>query len=88
MPADLPPYFYEAEKYFKEAANPEEKANAIEELLKTFPKHKGTDKLRAEYRRKLSKFKSQAQSKKKISRHESHFHIEKEGDGLSCREYC
>lgn len=81
MPTNLPPEFYEAEKYYKEAATPEEKAAALEELLKTIPKHKGTDKLRAEYRRKLSKFKSQAQSKKKVSRHESHFHIEKEGDG-------
>lgn len=81
MPTNLPPEFYQAEKYFKEAATPEEKYTALEELLKTIPKHKGTDKLRAEYRKKLSKFKSQTQSKKKISRHESHFHIEKEGDG-------
>jgi ribosome-interacting GTPase 1 len=81
MPTNLPPDFYKAEKYFKEATTPEEKAASLEELLKTIPKHKGTDKLRAEYRRKLSKLKSQAQSKKKISRHESHFHIEKEGDG-------
>lgn len=80
MPTNLPPEYYDAEKKYKEAFSPNEKVEAIEEMLSTIPKHKGTDKLRADYRRKLSKVKSEAKSHKKVTRHESHFHIEKEGD--------
>ncbi|MBU1099449.1 MAG: 50S ribosome-binding GTPase [Bacteroidetes bacterium] len=80
MPTNLPPEYYEAEKKFKDAFSPAEKAEAIEEMLSTIPKHKGTDKLRADYRRKLSKLKSEAKSQKKTTRHDSYFHIEKEGD--------
>ncbi len=81
MPTNLPPEYFEVEKRFKEASSPVEKALALEELISTIPKHKGTDKLRAEYRKKLSKFKSQSQSKKNTGKHDNHFHIEKEGDG-------
>lgn len=81
MPANLPPEYFEAERHFKEAKTSEEKAAALEHLLSTIPKHKGTDKLRADLRRKLSKFKSQADAaKKKSGRHESNYSIEREGD--------
>ncbi|MBL1214558.1 MAG: TGS domain-containing protein [Ignavibacteriae bacterium] len=81
MPTNLPPEYFEAEKRFKDSVTPEEKTQALEELISRIPKHKGTDKLRAEYRKKLSKFKSQSQSKKNTAKHDSHFKIEKEGDG-------
>ncbi len=82
MPTNLPPEYHEADRRYRDAETPQQKADAIEELLSTIPKHKGTDKLRADLRKKLSKYKSQALSaKKKTGKHESHFHIEKEGDG-------
>jgi ribosome-interacting GTPase 1 len=55
VPANLPPEYFEAERKFKEASTPVEKAEALEHLISTIPKHKGTDKLRADYRKKLSK---------------------------------
>ncbi len=79
MPTNLPPEYYEAERKFKEAISPKAKAESLEELISTIPKHKGTDKLRAELRRKLSKLKSQSQSKKQKGKYENHYHIEKEG---------
>lgn len=81
MPTNLPPEYFEAEKRYKEASDPKEKSDALEELISKIPKHKGTDKLRAEYRKKLSKLKTAAQSKKNTGKHESQFHIDKEGDG-------
>lgn len=81
MPTNLPPEYFEAERRYKSAQTTKEKIECLEELLGTIPKHKGTDKLRAEYRKKLSKLKSATQTKKGISRHESAFHIEKEGAG-------
>ncbi|MFC2084285.1 GTPase [Bacteroidota bacterium] len=81
MPTNLPPEYFDAERRYKEAKNIKEKAECLEELLSTIPKHKGTDKLRADYRKRLSKLKSTVQTKKKTGKHESQFHIEKEGDG-------
>lgn len=81
MPTNLPPEYYEAEERYREASTPQERISRLEELISTVPKHKGTDKLRADLRRRLSKLKNSAQAKKKISRHESAYHIEKEGAG-------
>jgi hypothetical protein len=81
MPANLPPMYFEAEKRFREAKTPESKVDALEEMLAIMPKHKGTDKLRADLRRKISKFKTQAQQKKGTSGRGTAYAIEKEGAG-------
>jgi hypothetical protein len=81
MPANLPPEALEAEKRYRAAQSLEEKIACLEDFLATIPKHKGTDKLRADYRHRLSKLKAGAQQSKKAGRHESAFHIEKEGAG-------
>jgi hypothetical protein len=46
MPANLPPMYFEAEKRFRDGKTPEEKIEALEEMLAIMPKHKGTDKLK------------------------------------------
>lgn len=79
MPTNLPPEYFQAEERFKAAASVQDKATALEELISTIPKHKGTDRLRADLRRRLSKLKAQAETSKKTGRHESVFHVEKEG---------
>jgi ribosome-interacting GTPase 1 len=50
-------------------------------MLAIIPKHKGTDKLRADFRRRLSKLKSQQQTKKAISRRDVGYRIDPEGAG-------
>lgn len=54
---------------------------ALEELISTVPKHKGTDHLRADLRRRLSKLKEGAQSRKQTGRQDSAYYIRKEGAG-------
>ena len=79
MPANLPPQYLEAEKRFREASTPEDKLETLEEMLAVIPKHKGTDKLRADLRRRVSKFKDQAQKRKSGARQKTAYSIEKEG---------
>jgi len=55
MPANLPPQYFEAEKNFRLAKTTPEKMAALEEMLAIMPKHKGTDHLRAELRRRMAK---------------------------------
>jgi len=81
MPTNLPPEYFGAEKRYKAAQSPAEKITSLEELIGTIPKHKGTDKLRADLRRRLSRLKSSAQTKKRTGQQESVFRIDKEGAG-------
>ncbi len=81
MPTNLPPEYFEAEERYDQAETVEEKIACLEELISTIPKHKGTDKLRADYRRRLSKLKSAAQSRKRTRTSISPYHIDKEGAG-------
>jgi len=77
MPANLPPQYFEAEKNFRLAKNAPEKIAALEDMLAIMPKHKGTDHLRAELRRRIAKL-SQATDKKAATQRASMV-IEKEG---------
>jgi len=79
MPANLPPPYYEAEKRYREAKTSGEKMEALEEMLTIMPKHKGTDKLRADLRRRIAKVKDEAQQQKGPSRREPEYAIAKEG---------
>jgi ribosome-interacting GTPase 1 len=81
MPTNLPPDYYEVDKRFRAAESPAEKVALLEEMISIVPKHKGTDKLRADLRRQLSKLKVEAQSRKKHGTHTSAFHIDREGAG-------
>ncbi|MBS3753078.1 MAG: 50S ribosome-binding GTPase, partial [Anaerolineales bacterium] len=81
MPTNLPPSYYKAEERFRSASNPTDKVSHLEEMLSLIPKHKGTDHLRADLRKKLSKLKDAARSKKGVKRHVSAYHIDKEGAG-------
>ena len=81
MATNLPPEYYEADKRYRTAKTAGEKISCIEELLRIVPKHKGTDKLRAGLRKRLSKLKTATQGKKGVGKRESAFRIEKEGAG-------
>jgi ribosome-interacting GTPase 1 len=82
MPTNLPPEFFEVDRRYRAATSPEEKAALLEELISTIPKHKGTDHLRADYRRRLSKLKeAAAQARKRGGKRDSAYHIDPEGAG-------
>ncbi len=81
MPTNLPPEYYQIEDQFREATTSAERISLLEEMLSVIPKHKGTDKLRAELRRKLSRMKESAESSKSGSRQVSPFVIDREGAG-------
>ena len=59
MPANLPPQYYELEREFRAEKDVREKLRLAQELLVMMPKHKGTDKLQADMKSKISKLKKQ-----------------------------
>ncbi|HUV42161.1 MAG TPA: GTPase [Sedimentisphaerales bacterium] len=80
MPANLTPEYFKAEQWYRTAGTNEEKILAVERMLAVMPKHKGTDHLKADLRRKLSKLKDAAQQKSKSSTVDV-FHIPGTGSG-------
>jgi len=80
MPANLTPDYLAAEARFRAAETTEEKIAALEEMYATIPKHKGTEKLQADIKSRLSKLR---QKEKHAARHKRHddFHVVKQGAG-------
>lgn len=81
MPTNLPPEATEAERRYREATAIADKIACLQEFLSLIPKHKGTDKLRGDLRKRLSKLQAEAQSSKGRSRTESAYRIDREGAG-------
>ncbi|AZR72269.1 GTP-binding protein HSR1 [Anoxybacter fermentans] len=81
MPANLTPEYLAAEEAYRNAKTVEEKIAALEEMLATIPKHKGTDKMQADIKRRLSKLRKAGDNKKGGSRQYDPYLVEKQGAG-------
>jgi len=79
MPANLPPQYKEAEERYRQAKTAPEKILALEEMLAIIPHHKGTDKLIAQLRKRLSQHKEEFKRRSSTSRKADPFVIKKEG---------
>lgn len=79
MPANLPPQYKEAEERYRQARTNEEKVLALEDMLAIIPHHKGTDKLIAQLRKRLSQHKLEAKRRPSTSRQIDPFVVRKEG---------
>jgi ribosome-interacting GTPase 1 len=79
MPANLPPQYYDAEKRYRAARTPEDKIEALETMLAIMPRHKGTDHLYGDLRRRIAKLTEEAERKAATNR--ASFYIRKEGAG-------
>lgn len=80
MPANLSPEYIKAEESYKAAREPEEKLRYLEMMLSTIPKHKGTDKMQADIKRRISKTKELLERKSGAKRYNP-FKVEREGAG-------
>jgi ribosome-interacting GTPase 1 len=81
MPANLTPDYLAAEARFREAVTTEEKLAALDEMYATIPKHKGTEKLRADIKRRISKLRERDKQAGKKGKRFDEFHVEKQGAG-------
>lgn len=78
MPANLPAQYFEAERRYRLAREVEERIRILQEMLAIMPKHKGTEKLQAELKTKISKLRKE-ERKRRAQRRKAHgYHIERE----------
>jgi len=81
MPANLTPEFLKARKRFRYAKEPDEKLAILEEMLATIPKHKGTDKMQADIKRRIAKLRESQSQSKRTGKSSGHDHVPREGAG-------
>jgi ribosome-interacting GTPase 1 len=82
MPANLTPQYKEAEERFRRATGHDEKLAALREMLAILPKHKGTEKIHADLRRRLAKLEDEGERGRKGGAHRfDPGHVEREGAG-------
>ncbi len=81
MPANLTPQYLAAEQRFKEAVTTQDKIEALEEMMAVMPKHKGTEKLQADLRRRLAKLRTETEKKHGASKGAALYSVQREGAG-------
>ncbi len=81
MPANLTPDYMAADKRFKEASSPQAKLEALEEMLATIPKHKGTEKMQANLKSRIAKLRQETQKRKGSARARPFYQVDREGAG-------
>jgi ribosome-interacting GTPase 1 len=79
MPANLTPQYLEAELKFKQAKTVPEKISALEVMMAIIPKHKGTEKLRAQLKTRMAKLREELQKRPAVGKAEQAYNIRREG---------
>ena len=80
MPANLTPEYDKAEKRYREATTDAEKMDGLRQMLSTIPKHKGTEKMQADIKRRISQLRK-AEGKKGPARGVDPYYVPKGGAG-------
>ncbi|KKL65002.1 hypothetical protein LCGC14_2159350, partial [marine sediment metagenome] len=80
MPANLTPEYEKAERGLREASTDEERLTALQEMLRAIPKHKGTDHMQADLKRRISQLRKSAVKKGSVKGVDP-FHVPKGGVG-------
>jgi len=80
MPANLTPEYEKAELRYREATTDDERLAALQAMLSAIPKHKGTEKMQADLKRRISQLHREEQ-KSAHGKGPDAFHIPRSGAG-------
>jgi hypothetical protein len=79
--ANLTPQYHDAEERFKAAKDHAEKLEALREMIALLPKHKGTEKMLADLRQRLSKLEKEVEHAPRGGHRTEIGHVRREGAG-------
>src|SRR5512137_1849789 len=80
MPANLTPEYEKAELRYKQATTDEERLAGLQAMLSAIPKHKGTEKMQADLKRRMSQLR-RGEQKEAHAKGPDPFHIPRSGAG-------
>jgi ribosome-interacting GTPase 1 len=66
MPANLTIKYHKAEQAYRQATTPEEELSCLQVMFRDLPKHKGTEKLQADLKQKISRLKKEVEAAKAL----------------------
>ena len=81
MSANLSPEYLEAERGYRSAHTLAEKIAALTKMLATVPKHKGTEKMQADLKHRLSEARKESQKSSGAARAAPFYLVDREGAG-------
>jgi ribosome-interacting GTPase 1 len=81
MPANVTPDYQRAEQRFRHATTDAERLEALQEMLRTLPKHKGTEKMQADLKRRISALRKAESRGGAGGRGPDPYHVPKSGAG-------
>lgn len=81
MPANLTPQYLKAEAAYRRASTPDEELQCLNVMLREIPKHKGTDKLQADLKQKISDVKKLAEKQAAAAKKAAQPKIPRQGAG-------
>ena len=81
MPANLTPQYQKAENAYRQAGSAEERVECLQEMLSIIPKHKGTDRLQADLRRRLKEARSESATEKESGKTGRSYRFPRQGAG-------
>ncbi len=81
MPANLTPDYLAAERRYREARTIPDKMAALQEMMATIPKHKGTDKMVGDIKKRMARLRQESTRKSGAVRQKPFWHVDREGAG-------
>lgn len=81
MPVNASPEFEKAESRYRQAGTPTEQLSALQEMLRLVPKHKGSEKVQSNIKRKLSTLRREMAQSKSSGGQADPFHVPAGGAG-------
>jgi hypothetical protein len=75
MPTNVTPEYKEAEEAYRKAREPKERLDCLRELLRTIPKHKGTEHLQADIKTRIKQLTEELAGPKKGGRRKGPSHV-------------
>jgi ribosome-interacting GTPase 1 len=75
MPTNTSPEYKKAEQAYRQASDPRERLDCLKELLRTIPKHKGTEHLQADIKTRIKQLTEELTGPKKGGRRSGPSHV-------------
>jgi ribosome-interacting GTPase 1 len=84
MPANLSPEYKQAEQAYRACREPRERLDLLKEMLRTIPKHKGTEHLQADIKSRIKELSEELASAKKAGARGAAGALRREGAAQVC----
>ena len=75
MPTNVTPEYKKAEEAFRQAREPKDRLDCLKEMLRTIPKHKGTEHLQSDIKTRIKQLTEELAGPKKGGKHRGPSHV-------------